>query len=168
MEFDEVIQNRETVRKFSSKKVTKKQLEKILEAGRIAPTAMNRQPQRVFVLSSDDALAKMDKVHRCRYGAKTVLLVCVDTSLVVELNGETHPEVDGTIAATHMLLEAYNVGVDSVWLGIFNAKDVRKEFNLDKKLLPICFIDLGFRAKDYAGNPMHTQKNPLETMVTRL
>ncbi len=165
MEFEEVITKRESVRKFDGKKPSKEQLNKILEAGRLAPTAMNKQPQRVFVLDSDEALKKMDKVTSFRYGAKQALLICVDTEVEVTLQGESHPEIDGAIVATHMLLEAFNVGVDTVWLGIFNGKDVKKEFNLSDNLLPICFIDLGFRASDYLGNPMHNKRNPIEDMV---
>ena len=168
MEFEDVIKNRESVRKFDGKKPTEEQLQKILEAGRIAPTAMNKQPVRVFVLESEDALRKMDKLTPFRYGAKQVLLVCVDKDEEVTLQGESHPEIDGSIVATHMLLEAFNVGVDTVWVGIFNGKDVKQEFNLADNILPICYLDLGFRAADYSGNPMHKLRNPLSNMVKRI
>ncbi len=168
MEFDKVIQTREAVRKFDGKKPSEEQLMAILEAGRLAPTAMNAQPQRVFVIESKEGLEKMDRVHSGRYGASMALLVCVDTSIEVCFNGESHPEVDGSIVATHMMLKACDVGVDTVWLGIFNGSEVKKEFGLDKNLLPVCFIDLGFRAGDYGGNPMHHKRFPLENMIKRV
>ena len=68
LEFTDVITKREAVRSFDGRKPSEEQLAQILEAGRIAPTAYNKQPQRVYVLESEEALAKMDKVHPCRYG----------------------------------------------------------------------------------------------------
>ena len=168
MEFDKVIQSRETVRKFDGKKPTEKELGAILEAGRLAPTAMNAQPQRIFVLSSEEALAKMDKVHRGRYGAGMALLVCVDTDVAASINNEIHPDVDGAIVATHMMLKAADIGVDTVWLGIFNGKEVKEEFGLSSNLVPVCFLDLGFRTPDYAGSPMHKKRNPIENMIKRV
>ncbi len=168
MEFSTVITNRETVRKFDGRKPTEEQLTRILEAGRIAPTAANLQPQRVYVLESEVALQKMDAIHPCRYGASTVLMVCADKDVALNYKGVSSYEVDATIAATHMLLAAYDAGVDSVWLGVFEPEKVQAEFDLPENIIPICLIDLGFRTDDYAGNPAHSKKNPLENMVTRL
>ena len=63
MEFMNVVTGRESIRKFDGRKPSEAQLAQILEAGRWAPTAFNRQPQRVFVLESEEALAKMDQAH---------------------------------------------------------------------------------------------------------
>lgn len=168
MEFTKVITDRETVRKFDGRKPSEEQLMNILEAGRIAPTAHNDQPQRVYVLESADALKKMDEAHPCRYNAETVLMVCADKDVALELNGKSSYEVDASIVATHMLLAAYNEGVDSVWLGIFEPEKVQKIFDLPENMIPVCFIDLGFRTADYTGNPMHAKKNSMDQMVTRL
>ena len=168
MEFTDVDAGREAVRKFDGRKPTDEQLAQILEAGRLAPTAYNKQPQRVFVLESDEALGKMDTVHPCRYGAPVVLLVCGDRAVTPDLDGIPTAMVDASIAATHMLLAAYNTGVDSVWAGVFKVEETKKVFGLPDSMIPVCFIDLGFRSPEYKGNPQHTKRNPLETMVTRL
>ena len=168
MEFMKVVSGREAVRKFSDKKPSEEQMAHILEAGRLAPTAYNKQPQRVYVLESDEALTKMDKVHPCRYGAPVVLLVCGDRAVTPDLDGIPTATVDASIAATHMILAAYDAGVDSVWAGVFKMEDTKKEFDLPDTMIPVCFIDLGFRASDYKGNPQHTKRNPLEKMVKRI
>lgn len=168
MEFTKVITERETVRKFDGRKPSEEQLLKILEAGRIAPTAHNDQPQRVYVLESEEALAKMDQAHPCRYGASTVLMVCADKNVALNYQGKSSYEVDASIVATHMLLAAYDAGVDSVWLGIFTPEQVQKIFDLPENMVPVCFIDLGFRTEDCPKNPMHDQKNEMDVMVTRL
>lgn len=168
MEFTKVITDRETVRKFDGRKPSEEQLIKILEAGRIAPTAANKQPQRVYVLESEDALKKMDEAHPCRYNASTVLMICADTDAALEYLGKNAYEVDASIVTTHMLLAAYDTGVDSVWLGIFEPKKVQTIFDLPENIVPVAFIDLGFRTEDYTGNPSHKVKNSMEQMVTRL
>lgn len=168
MEFKDVVAGREAVRKFCDKKPSEEQLASILEAGRLAPTAYNKQPQRVFVLESDEALGKMDKVHPCRYGAPVVLLVCGDRAVTPDLDGIPTAMVDASIAATHMLLAAYDAGVDSVWAGVFKVEETKKIFDLPDSMIPVCFIDLGFRTADYKGNPQHTKRNPLETMIKRI
>lgn len=163
MEFTKVIMDRSSVRKFCNRKPSKEQLMQILEAGRLAPTAYNKQPQKIYVLETEMSLEKMDKVHPCRYGAPIVLLVCADTAIA-----GPSAEIDGTIVATHMLLAAYNAGVDSVWAGVLKRDETGKIFNLPETVLPICFIDLGFQVTDNRVNLSLAKRNPLESMVTIL
>ena len=75
MEFDKVIRDRMVIRKFSDKKVDDETINKILEAGRLAPTAKNIQPIKIYAVSSNEGLLKIDKASRCRYNAQTVLIV---------------------------------------------------------------------------------------------
>ena len=76
MSFEEIIRKRTAVRKFSDKKLEKEKLDKILEAGRLAPTAKNSQPIKIYVIKSEEGISNLDKATRCRYGASTVLIVC--------------------------------------------------------------------------------------------
>ena len=75
---------------------------------------------------------------------------------------------DATIAATQMLLAACNAGVDSVWAGVHEPEKTREVFGLPETMIPICFIDLGFRPEGFKGNRDHGKRNPVEAMVTRL
>ncbi|MBE6039039.1 MAG: nitroreductase [Anaerofustis stercorihominis] len=169
MEFTEVIAGRESVRKYDGRKPSEEQLLQILEAGRLAPTAYNKQPQRVFILESEEALAKMDSVHPCRYGAAVVLLVCGDKSVSAGNGSDSTALIDATIAATHMLLAAHNAGVDSVWAGVHQPEETREVFGLSEDMIPVCFIDLGFRPTDSdRNNSARAQRNPLDMMIKRL
>lgn len=168
MEFMNVVTGRESIRKYDGRKPTQEQINQILEAGRWAPTAFNKQPQRVFILESDEALSKMDQVHPCRYKAPVVLLVCGDATAAAGHGDNSTAAVDATIAATHMLLAAYNAGVDSVWAGVHEPEKTREIFGLPETMVPICFIDLGFRPEGFKGNRDHCKRNPLEHMITRL
>ena len=79
MEFKEVIKARYSCKKYSDRQVEKTALDTILTAGRLAPTAKNLQEQHIYVLQNPEALAKVDAVTPCRYGAPTVLVVAFNT-----------------------------------------------------------------------------------------
>lgn len=70
-----------SVRSFSSRPIEEEKLALILKAGQIAPTAVNYRPQKIYVLQSPDALAKIRAVTKSTYNAPIVLLVCYDTRL---------------------------------------------------------------------------------------
>ena len=69
MEFKEVVKNRYSCKKFNGRQVEDDKLQAILEAGRLAPTAKNLQEQHIYVIRSDEALAKIDAATPCRYAA---------------------------------------------------------------------------------------------------
>ena len=66
------------LQEIDGRKIRKEQLDAILEAGRLAPTAKNLQEQKIYVVQSDEGLEKIDRITPCRYGAGTVLLVAFD------------------------------------------------------------------------------------------
>ena len=77
MEFKEVVKKRYSCRKFSDEKIPEEKLTAVLEAGRAAPTAKNLQEQHIYVLRSKEALAAVDQVTPCRFGAPVVLWILV-------------------------------------------------------------------------------------------
>lgn len=78
MEFAEVVKNRYSCKKYDGKQISAEQLDAVLQAGRLAPTAKNLQGQRIYVVQSAEGLAKIDELTPCRYGAPTVLVVAFD------------------------------------------------------------------------------------------
>lgn len=168
MEFEKVIEKRTATRKFCDKEVSKELLQKILEAGRLAPTAKNQQPQKIYVCLSKDSLQKIDDVTPCRYNAPVCLLVCSDKNLTWSKDNYSTYEMDACIVATHMILEATNLSIDSVWVRNFNAEEVKRVFELPETVEPICIIPLGYADESYKGNPLHTVRKPLEETVQYL
>ena len=81
MEFTQLIRERYSCKKYDGRRVDPARLEAILQAGRLAPTAKNQQEQKIYVIQSDEGLAKVDSITPCRYGAATVLLVAMSTML---------------------------------------------------------------------------------------
>lgn len=165
MEFEEVVKKRTATRKFSEKNIPQKTLERILKTASLAPTAKNLQPQKIYVLSSKRSLEKIDKISPCRYGAPTVLLVCSDKNIAWSDGEYSTYETDACIVATHIVLEATNLGVDNIWVRRFDIVGAKKEFSLPDNIEPICLIPMGYADKSYTGNPMHTVRKNLEETV---
>lgn len=168
MEFTKVAQDRYSCKKYSDKQITKEQLTEILEAGRVAPTAKNLQPQKIYVIQSAEGLAKVDKVTPCRYGAPTVLLVAFNKNNVFTYPGGKRDSgiEDAAIVATQMILAAYNAGVDSCWLNFFDPDLVAQEFGLPEDEEVLMLMDLGFAAEGTGPLPNHSSRKPLsETVV---
>ena len=165
MLFEEVIKKRYACRKFSDYKLSEEEFDKILEAGRIAPSAKNLQPIKILVCRSDDSLEKVDKVSPCRYGAKQVLIVCGDKNVAFREGDYSGYEVDASICATHMMLEATNIGIDNIWVRMFDSKVLKDLFGLNDGLEPVCLIPLGKKDINCPESPNHNKRKEKSELV---
>ena len=193
MEFTKVVAERYSCKNFSTRKVEAEKLTEILEAGRLAPTAKNFQEQRIYVLQSEESLAKLDKVTPCRYGAPTCLVVAFDKNSVFTYPGGKRDSgvEDAAIVATHLMLAAANAGVDSCWLNFFDPDELAKELGLpDARVgdrvdrvahavdearlgLPeneevLMILDLGYAAEGAGPLANHGSRKPLSATVAYL
>lgn len=80
MNFLELATERYSIRSYSDCPVEKEKIDLILKAAQVAPTAVNFQPQMIYVLKSDEAMSKINRLCRCIYGAPMVFLICSDES----------------------------------------------------------------------------------------
>ena len=168
MEFKDVIRKRYSCKKYSGRQVEDEKLAAILNAGRLAPTAKNLQEQRVYVLRSADALARIDAVTPCRYGAPTVLVVAFDSGNVFTYPGGKRDSgiEDATIVATHMILAAADEGVDSCWVNKLDPEKVEEVLGLPENEKVLMVLDLGYAAEGAGPLPNHGSRKPLEETVT--
>lgn len=169
MEFSEVVRKRFACKKFDGRPVERARLESILEAGRLAPTAKNLQEQRIYLVQSQEGLAKVDKITPCRYGAATVAVVAFDRDRVFTYPGGRRDSgvEDASIVATHMMLAAKDAGVDSCWVNFFDPDLAAAEFGLPKNEEVLMLLDLGYAAAGTGPLPTHTQRRSLaESVVT--
>ena len=165
MEFDKVIRERQATRKFSSQEIEQEKLDSILEAGRIAPTAKNLQPIKIYVVKSSEGLEKIDKASPCRYNAPVVLLVCGDKDIAYTKGDYSTYEMDACIVATHMMLEATNQGLNNIWIEMFDGEVLKEEFNLSDNLVPICLLPIGYKEENCPASPNHNKRKDLTEIV---
>ena len=161
---------RYSVRSYTDEPVREEDKHRILQAGCLAPTACNLQPQRVFVLQSKDALEKLRRCTRCHFHCHTALLVCQDRTAcwVRKYDGKPSGDIDDAIVTTHMMLEAASLGVGCCWVMHFNPAAVREEFALPDNLEPVAILTMGYPAEDAAPYPGHSAFRPMEGLITRL
>lgn len=170
MEFEHVIEQRYSCKKFSDEQLSEHQLETILNAGRLAPTAKNLQEQHVYVVQSEEALAKVDALTPCRYGAPTVLIVAFDADDVFTYPGGKRDSgiEDASIVATHMILAATDAGVNSCWVNFFDPEEVAEALDLPKGEEVLMMMDLGFAAEGIGPLGNHVSRKALDETVTYL
>ena len=170
MEFREVVKNRYSCKKFNGEKVAPENSEAILEAGRVATAAKNLQEQHVYVVQSEEMLAKIDALTPCRYNAPTVLVVAFDKNNVFTYPGEKRDSgvEDATIVATHMILAAEDEGVDSCWVNFFDPDKAAEALGLPENEEVLMLMDLGYAAEGAGPLPNHASRKPLEETVSYL
>ena len=161
---------RYSVRSYTGEPVREEDMRSILQAGQVAPTACNLQPQRVFVLQSHDALERLYRCTRCHFRCPTALLICQDKAAcwVRKYDGKPSGDIDAEIVTTHMMLEAAALGVGCCWVMHFNPAAVREEFALPDSLEPVAILTMGYPAQDAAPYPGHSESKPIEDLVTVL
>jgi nitroreductase len=155
------------VRKFKQTPVEKEKLDLVLEAGRNAPTAANKQPQRILVITEAEGLEKVDSCTPCRFGAPVVLLVCFDKDecWVRPFDGERSGWVDASIVTTHLMLQAADIGLGSTWVMYFDAEKARAAFGLPENIVPAALLPLGCPAEDAAPADRHSDRQPRDKLV---
>ena len=168
MEFKKVVENRYSCKKYSGRQVEKEKLEAILNAGRLAPTAKNLQEQHIYVVQSAEALAKIDSVTPCRYGAPTVLVVAFDKNNVFTYPGGKRDSgvEDATIVATHMILAAADEGVDSCWINFLDPEKLAEVLDLPENEEVLMVMDLGYAAEGAGPLANHGSRKDLSETVS--
>lgn len=172
MEFLELMQQRYAVRNFDTKQVEQEKLDKILQAGRLSPTSVNEQPQRIFVLKSEEALSKVRSVCRYALNAPVVLLICYDKNISWKADKYDDDFDSGamncSIITTAMMLQATEIGLGTLWVRGYHTQDIIDTFNLPDNIVPVCMLDIGYPAQESKPSPKHFSRLPLEETVTEL
>ena len=170
MNFAELSAQRYSLRKFSDRPVEDALLQQVLEAGRNAPTAHNNQPQRIFVLQSQEALEKADACMDCHFHAPVVIGVGYDPkeSWHREHDGKDHGEIDASIAVTQMMLQAADLGLGTTYVGMFDPEKLTAAFPEMAGLVPIAMLPLGYPAEGAHPARLHTDRKPMEQLVKYL
>lgn len=167
MDFSKVIKERYSCKNFGDRPLENEKLEAILKAGSVAPTAKNFQEQRIYVIRTQEFLAKIDEVTPCRYNAPAVLVVAFDKNNVFTYPGEKRDSgiEDATIVATHMILAAADEGVDSCWINYFDPEKLAAVLELPDNEEILMILDLGYAAEGTGPLANHNSRKPLSETV---
>jgi len=169
MEYTELIKTRESVRSYDpDRPVPGTILEKILDAGRLAPSAANRQPWKFLLISSHAMLAKVRACYHREWfkDAPHVLVVMgfKDQAWNRSFDGYNSLETDLAIAMTHMILAAANEGVGTCWIAAFNPALLKEGLITDENQLIFGITPLGYPKPGYQKTPGKNRK-PMKDVV---
>ena len=158
MNFIEIAKKRCSVRSYSDKKVEKEKLDRILQAAHVAPTAANLQPVHLITVESKEGLEKISKGANI-YNAPLAIIVCADhnKAWVRPFDKKQTGDIDASILTDHMILEATELGLGTVWVCYFNPDIIRKEFDLPDNLEPINILVIGYSTEKAASTERHEQ-----------
>jgi len=168
--FMRILESRYSCHAFSSYPVSDAKLNMILEAGRLAPSAKNLQPTRIWVVRSEDALARLRTVHDC-YGAPMVLIVGCrnEEAWTRESDGVNAGKTDAAIVLTHLMLTATDAGLANMWIWDFNPRKVREVLPETREHGVYALLAIGHPASGQ-GDPtsLHTVRKSLDELVKTL
>lgn len=167
MDFLELAKKRYSVRKYQARKVENEKLLQILEAGRVAPSGMNKQPVKLIVVQQQEGLNKVKKGANV-FDAPLVIIACGDhnTAGVIPFNNKSVVDIDTSIATDHMMLQASALGLGSVWICGFDPVVISREFNLPDHLEPINILAIGYATGEPASADRHeTARKSLQEIV---
>lgn len=162
---------RYSVRKFDCKEVEQEKIDKILQAAKLAPTACNYQPQKIYVVKSEAMREALAQVCPCTFKAPVIFVVGYDKERSAKgLISETHDfgDTDAAIVNTHMMLEAHDLGLGSCWVGYFVEEKVRAALGIPENVAIRDLLPVGYPAESSVPGPMHAKSRDNADMVAFL
>ncbi|MDR1183670.1 MAG: nitroreductase family protein [Coriobacteriales bacterium] len=165
--FAELVTARYSVRKFGETPVEQEKIDQLLKVAQIAPTAHNNQPQRLIPVTTPEKLGLIDQSTPCRAGAPLVFIIGYDRDAcwVRPFDGEISGIVDASVITTHLMLEATDLGLGSVWVMHFDPSKLRELFELPDNIIPVALLSVGYSAPDAEPSPRHFESKPLEDLI---
>ena len=162
-------EKRLSVRAYKPDEVPEEMLQAVLEAGRLAPSAVNKQPWRFIVVRSETGRRALGAAYAREWfwKAPVVIAVCIlpGEAWVRAFDGKNYARVDGALAMDHMQLAAAELGLGTCWIGAFDPAAVRGVLGLPDGVEVVGMTPLGF--PDVEANPRVRSRRPLGETVMK-
>ena len=166
MEFYDIIARRRSIRAYEKKDIPETTLFKVLEAARLAQSAINRQPWRFIIIQNQESKNKIAELCKRRMwiaDASIILAgVAVDTDYRMG-NGRPASDIDLSIAMTHISLAAVDQTLGSCWIGSFRYDEAMDYLKIPGEHILVGFMTLGYPAE----SPRQKSRKALEEIIFR-
>ena len=166
MSFAELVRARYSVRAYRPDSVPDDLLAQVLEAGRLAPTAANRQPIRILVIHTAGREAELGRLYAKDWftAAPVILGVCSvarEAWVREKIDGRSYADIDAAIVMDHLVLAATDLGLGTCWIASVDPAVARDVLGLPDDVEPLLFTPLGFPA----DAPGPKERRPLADLV---
>ena len=158
------IQGRRSIRRYSSKEVEEEKVNKILEAARLSPSAGNGQNWKFVVVRNQDTREKLAEAAGGQEFVKqapVVIVGCGTEPERVMLCGQHRYTVDLSIATAYMILEAWELGLGTCWIGHFDEDEVKRILEIPQNVRAVTMFPLGYPAE----SPLQRPRKELREIV---
>ena len=162
MSLVDIVLSRRSIRRYAQKEIPKDVLDKILEAGRQAPSAANRQPWHFIVLTDDEVKIELSKGLFNRHIKNSAFTVvgCANTGFW-HIGTKKWSIVGTSIALQNMVIAAWAMGIGSCWIGDFKEDYVKQLLDIPDKWKVVALVSFGYPAE----KPKAKRRKPLEKIV---
>ena len=168
--FLKLSESRFAVRKYSQKPIEQEKIDALLKVAQLAPTAENKQPIKIYIITKEEDKKKLTTVTRYTFGAPMFFLVCSDKNKAWKHKTEDYysTEIDGSIVTTHIILEAHDLGLGSVVVRSFQTQELKKLFNIPENIIPIALLPIGYPKEGTKPSKLHFKRKDIKEMVEYL
>jgi nitroreductase len=152
------------VRAYEPTPVEEEKLQLVLEAALLAPTAANRQPFRLIVITTEGRETELQRIYPASWLTQAPLIICACTvpdEAWVRMDGKGYADVDVTIAMDHLILAARSLDLGTCWIAAFDPAVARGILGLPDGVEPVAFTPLGYPA----DQPGAKTRKPLSDLV---
>ena len=164
------ILNRKSIRSFSNKKVEQEKIDLILKSAMAAPSAMNKQPWEIVVVTDNKKLEQIAKyIPNASYSkaSQLTIIVCGNTAI-----SEKFWIQDCCAMTENILLAVESLGLGAVWCAVYPFEDkvekVKKLFNLPENIIPGMILALGYPSEKSKPSDWHFKRKPIEDFIVEL
>jgi len=168
MSFVDLASRRYSVRRYTARQIEDEKLKRVLEAGRIAPSACNNQPWEFYVIRQQENINKIAGVYTGSWikEAPVIIVLCGNHNKSWKRSdGKDHCDIDVAIAADHMTLAATDLGLGTCWICAFDKDLCSRILNLPENLEPIVMLPLGYPADKGDSGRHKADRKPLNEIV---
>lgn len=167
MQFLELAKERYSCRKFSERPVETELVEKIIDAAIFAPTAVNTQSFKIFVMASDEAKENLKKTTNYMFGAPNFIVLGArnNGSWTRSFDKRNFSDVDAAIVGTHIMMEISDLGLATTWVGYFDAPQLKEIYPQMQDYDLIALFPFGYAAEDARPAAGHQKRKSREELV---
>ncbi len=169
MKFIELAKIRYSCRKYDGKQIEEDKLNQVLEAGRLAPSAVNFQPWKFVVIRESVNLDKIRSTyHREWFASAPCVIVALgdhEQSWKRKSDGKDHCDIDVAIALDHMTLQATDVGLATCWVCNFDKQKLMEVLKLPQNLEPVALLPIGYPVDNPDVNRHNTKRKTFDDVV---
>lgn len=166
MEVRKAIQSRRSIRAYDSREVEEDKLLRVLESGRLSPSAGNRQERRFVIIRDAKARKLLSEAARDQKfvaEAPVVIAACsVETEYIMSCGQPAYP-IDTAIAVDHMTIAAVEEGLGTCWIGAFDEIKVKEILDIPESVRVVALLTMGYPS----AIPHATPRKNLDEIVMR-